>query len=77
MKVFLYGMKKRARDNNNYYAMGYIRDLYLEEMTCDLRDEYFNVSIYRRKLPGCIVRKYGYEFIAEREMDISNEGADF
>lgn len=73
MKVYLYGMKSKARDNRNYYPMGYLRDLYLEEMTCDLRDEYFNVLVYKCKLPEYIVRKYDYEFIAEREMDIGEE----
>ena len=73
MKVYLYGMKSKARDNRNYYPMGYLRDLYLEEMTCDLRDEYFNVLVYKCKLPTCIVKKYDYEFIAAREMDISKE----
>ena len=61
MKVFLYGMKKRARD------------LYLEEMTCDLRDEYFNVLAYDRELPVEIINLYDYEFIAKRSMDISKE----
>lgn len=73
MKAYLYGMKFKARDYNNFYAIGYIRDLYLEEMTCDLRDEYFNVLAYSCKLPTCIVKKYDYEFIAEREMDIGEE----
>lgn len=69
-KVFLYGMKERARDCKNYYHIGYIRDLFLEEMTCDLRDEYFNVLAYDRKLPDEVVKIFRYEFIAERNMDI-------
>lgn len=73
MKVFLYGMKKRARDCKNYFFQGYIRDLYLEEMTCDLRDEYFNVLAYDRELPVEIINLYDYEFIAKRSMDISKE----
>lgn len=73
MKVYLYGMKKRARDDKNYFSVGYFRDLYLEEMTSDLRDEYFNVLVYSCKLPTCIVKKYDYEFIAERDMDIIEE----
>lgn len=73
MKVFLYGMKKRARDLNNYFRQGYIRDLYLEEMTCDLRDEFFNVLVYDRELPVEIINLYDYEFIAKRSMDISKE----
>lgn len=73
MKVYLYGLKFRARDNNNYFSMGYIRDLYLEEMTCDLRDEYFNVLVYDRELPVEIVKLYDYEFIANRTMDLSDE----
>lgn len=76
MKVYLYGMKAKARDKNNFYNMGYLRDLYLEEMTCDLRDEYFNVLVYSCKLPTCIVKKYDYEFIAEKEMDISEESVN-
>ena len=73
MKVYLYGMKKKAKDCKNYFRLGYIRDLYLEEMTCDLRDEYFNVLVYDRELPAEIIKLYDYEFIAEREMDISKE----
>lgn len=30
MKVYLYGMKSSARDDKNYFSMGYVRDLYLE-----------------------------------------------
>lgn len=77
MKVFLYGMKKRARDKINYFRQGYIRDLYLEEMTCDLRDEFFNVLVYDRELPVEIINLYDYEFIAKRSMDISKEGVNF
>lgn len=77
MKVYLYGMKLQARDKNNYYPIGYIRDLYLEEMTCDLRDEYYNVLVYKCKLPTFIVKKFDYEFTAEREMDIDNESVNF
>lgn len=73
MKVFLYGMKKRARDLNNYFRQGYIRDLYLEEMTCDLRDEYFNVLAYDRELPVEIINLYDYEFISKRSMEIDYE----
>ena len=73
MKVYLYGMKKRARDCKNYFRQGYIRDLYLEEMTCDLRDDYFNVLVYDRELPVEIINLYDYEFIAKRSMDISKE----
>lgn len=73
MKVYLYGMKAKARDKINYFEQGYIRDLYLEEMTCDLRDEYFNVLVYDRDLPIEVIKLYDYEFIAEREMDISKE----
>lgn len=76
MKVYLYGMKAKARDKNNFYNMGYLRDLYLEEMTCDLRDEYFNVLVYKCKLPACLVKNYDYEFIAEKEMDISEESVN-
>lgn len=76
MKVYLYGMKSRARDDKNYFSMGYLRDLYLEEMTCDLRDEYFNVLVYKCKLPTCIVKKFGYEFIAERVMDFDKESVN-
>lgn len=76
MKVFLYGMKKRARDCKNYFLQGYIRDLYLEEMTCDLRDEYFNVLVYKCKLPTFIVKKFDYEFIAERVMDFDKESVN-
>lgn len=77
MKVYLYGMKSRARDDKNYFSMGYLRDLYLEEMTCDLRDEYFNVLVYKCKLPTFIVKKFDYEFIAERDMEIDNVGVNF
>lgn len=70
MKVFLYGMKKKARDNKNFASLGYVRDLYLEEMTCDLRDEYFNVLVYDRELPEFIVKLFDYEFISERHMDM-------
>lgn len=73
MKVYLYGMKFRARDDKNYFSMGYLRDLYLEEMTSDLRDEYFNVLVYDRELPVEIINLYDYEFIAKRSMDISKE----
>ena len=77
MKVFLYGMKKRARDCKNYFLQGYVRDLYLEEMTCDLRDEFFNVLVYDRELPVEIINLYDYEFIAKKSMDISKEGVNF
>lgn len=77
MKVYLYGMKLQARDKNNYYPIGYIRDLYLEEMTCDLRDEYYNVLVYDCKLAPCTLKKYGYDFIAGRYMDISKEDVNF
>lgn len=73
MKVYLYGMKSKARDDKNYFSMGYLRDLYLEEMTCDLRDEYFNVLVYKCKLTTFIVKKFDYEFIAERVMDFEKE----
>jgi hypothetical protein len=77
MKVYLYGMKLQARDNKNYFSMGYLRDLYLEEMTCDMRDEYFNVLVYKCKLPTFIVKKFDYEFIAERVMDFDKESVNF
>lgn len=77
MKVYLYGMKYRARDNKNYFSMGYVRDLYLEEMTCDLRDEFFNVLVYKCKLPTFIVKKFGYEFIAEKDIDIDKESVNY
>ena len=73
MKVYLYGMKSQARDKNNYFSMGYLRDLYLEEMTCDLRDEYFNVLVYDRELPVEIINLYDYEFIAKRSMEVDYE----
>lgn len=76
MKVYLYGMKSRARDNKNYFSMGYLRDLYMEEMTSDLRDEYFNVLVYKCKLPTFIVKKFGYEFIAERVIDFDKESVN-
>ena len=50
MKVYMYGMKNKARDDRNYLKIDYVRDLYLEEMTCDLRDEYYNVLCYSKKL---------------------------
>ncbi len=49
----------------------------MEEMTCDLRDEYFNVLVYKCKLPTFIVKKFGYEFIAERDMKTDNVGVNF
>lgn len=49
MKVYMYGMKNKARDDKNYLKIDYIRDLYLEEMTCDLRDEYYNVLCYSKR----------------------------
>ena len=52
---------------------GYIRDLYLEEMTCDLRDEYFNVLAYDRELPVEIINLYDYEFITKRSMEMDYE----
>lgn len=55
------------------FLQGFLRDLYLEEMTCDLRDEYFNVLAYDRELPVEIINLYDYEFIAKRSMDISKE----
>lgn len=73
MKVFLYGMKVKARDKFNFFRQGYIRDLYLEEMTCDLRDEFFNVLVYDRELPVEIINLYDYEFIAKRSMEIDYE----
>ena len=69
MKVYLYGMRHRARDNNNYLVSGYIRDLFLEEMTYDMRDEYYNVLCYINKLDEDIISKYGYEFVSVREID--------
>ena len=51
MKVFLYGMKDKARDRNNYFKCDYVRDLYLEEMTCDMRDEFYSVLCYKVDSP--------------------------
>ena len=42
-------------------------------MTCDLRDEFFNVLVYDRELPIEIINLYDYEFIAKRSMDLSDE----
>lgn len=69
MKVYMYGMKNKARDDFNYFAIDYIRDLFLEEMTCDLRDEYYNVLCYRKKLGDHILKMYGYEYIGTKEVD--------
>lgn len=69
MKVYMYGMKNKARDDFNYFAIDYIRDLFLEEMTCDLRDEYYNVLCYRNKLGDHILKMYGYEYIGTKDID--------
>lgn len=69
MKVYMYGMKYKARDKFNYFAIDYIRDLYLEEMTCDLRDEYYSVLCYRKKLGDHILKMYGYEYIGTKEIE--------
>lgn len=68
MRVFLYGMKERARDENNYYHIDHVRDLYLEEMTFDLRDEYYSVLCYRKKLDEHILQMYGYEYIGTKDI---------
>lgn len=69
MKVFLYGMKDKARDRNNYFKDGYVRDLYLEEMTCDMRDEFYSVLCYKVELDDEVLSKYGYEFINIKDID--------
>lgn len=69
MKVYLYGMKNRARDDENYLKDGYVRDLYLEEMTADVRDEYYNVLCYRYELDDDVLSNYGYEFINVKDID--------
>ena len=69
MKVYLYGMKDKARDSNNFLKDGYVRDLYLEEMTCDMRDEFYSVLCYRGKLDDEILSQYGYEFISCKDID--------
>ena len=68
MRVYLYGMKDRARDDKNYFMVGYVRDLYLEEMTADLRDEFYNVLCYENKLNDYFVGLYDYEFIGVKEI---------
>lgn len=45
-------------------------------MTCDLRDEYFNVLVYKCKLPTFIIKKFDYEFIAARDMDFDKESVN-
>lgn len=62
-------MKNETRDKFNYFAIDCIRDLYVEEMTCDLRDEYYNVLCYRKKLGDHILKMYGYEYIGTREIE--------
>lgn len=69
MKVYMYGMKYKARDKKNYLKIDYVRDLYLEEMTCDLRDEYYNVLCYSKKLEEFKEQMYGYEYIGTRDID--------
>lgn len=69
MRVYMYGMKDKARDDNNFYHIDYVRDLFLDEMTCDLRDEYFNVLCYRKSLGDDILEMYGYEFIGIKEIE--------
>lgn len=69
MKVFLYGMKDKARDRNNYFKCDYVRDLYLEEMTCDMRDEFYSVLCYKVELDDEVLSKYGYEFISIKDID--------
>lgn len=74
MKVYLYGMKNRARDCKNYLVNGYVRDLYLEEMTCDMRDEYYNVLCYEESLDNDLIYIFDYEYIGTK--DIEREQAD-
>lgn len=69
MKVYMYGMKYKARDNKNYLKINYVRDLYLEEMTCDLRDEYYNVLCYSKRLEKLKEEMYGYEYIGSKEIE--------
>lgn len=69
MKVYLYGMKNKARDERNYLKIDYIRDLYLEEMTCDLTDKYYNVLCYSKKLEEFKEEMYGYEYIGTKDID--------
>lgn len=69
MKVFLYGMKDKARDRDNYFKCDYVRDLYLEEMTCDMRDEFYSVLCYKAELDDEVLSKYGYEFISIKDID--------
>ena len=69
MRVYMYGMKDKARDDNNFYHIDYVRDLFLDEMTCDLRDEYFNVLCYRKCLGDVILEMYGYEFIGIKDIE--------
>lgn len=69
MKVYLYGMKHQARDYSNYPDKGYLRDLFLEEMTYDMRDDFYNVLAYEQELDQEIVEKYRLEFIAEKVID--------
>nr|DAN81514.1 MAG TPA: hypothetical protein [Caudoviricetes sp.] len=69
MKVYLYGMKNRARDCKNYLVNGYVRDLYLEEMTCDMRDEYYNVLCYKESLDNDLIYIFDYEYIGTKEIE--------
>lgn len=69
MKIYMYGMQNNARDDNNYFVPGYIRDLYLEEMTFDMRDEYYNVLCYKNELDEYILDMYGYEYIGTKEIE--------
>lgn len=69
MKVHMYGMKNRAMDDNNYFKRGYVRDLYLEEMTCDMRDEFYNVLCYDAILDRDIEIIFDYEFIGSKDID--------
>ena len=62
-------MKYKARDNKNYLKIDYVRDLYLEEMTCDLRDEYYNVLCYSKRLEKLKEEMYGYEYIGTKEIE--------
>ena len=41
----------------------------MEEMTCDLRDEYYNVLCYRKKLGDHILKMYRYEYIGTKEIE--------
>lgn len=62
-------MKDRARDKKNYLKDGYVRDLYSEEMTCDMRDEFYNVLCYENELDEEIISDYGYEFVSCKDVD--------